>query len=95
MPTAAQRSAAHEPCINRRMTTPEQQRVTTEERTSAGASSLAVPMVLLILAIVCGAASLALTVFGVWPAALLVLLCGVLAAYAVTKVRKHEPRSSR
>jgi hypothetical protein len=46
------------------------------------------------LAIACGAASLALTVFGVWPAAILVVLCAVLIAYAVSRVRKHDPRSS-
>lgn len=51
------------------------------------------PMAMLTLAIICGAASLALTVFGVWPAVVLVVLCAGLAAYAVSKIRKHEPRS--
>jgi hypothetical protein len=52
------------------------------------------PMAMLTLAIICGAASLALTVFGVWPAVLLVVLCAGLAAYAVSKIRKHEPHSN-
>jgi hypothetical protein len=51
------------------------------------------PMAMLTLAIICGAASLALTVFGAWPAVVLVVLCAALAAYAVSKIRKHEPRS--
>jgi Flp pilus assembly protein TadB len=78
-----------------RMTTFEQQRATTEPRTSAGAGWMVGPMAMLTLAIICGAASLALTVFGVWPAVVLVVLCAALAAYAVSKIRKHEPRSQR
>jgi uncharacterized protein (DUF58 family) len=54
---------------------------------------LAMPIAALMLAIICGAASLALTVFGVWPAVLLVLLCAALATYAVSRIRKRDPRS--
>jgi Flp pilus assembly protein TadB len=75
------------------MTTSEQRRMVNEPRTSAGAGSLAMPIAVLMLAVICGAASLALTVFGVWPAVLLVLLCAALATYAVGRIRKRDPRS--
>lgn len=77
------------------MTTSEQQRLSDEPRSSEGTNSLAVPIALLMLAIICGAASVALTVFGVWPAALLVLLCAALAAYSVSRIRKHDARPHR
>lgn len=77
------------------MTTPEQQRTTSEPRSSAGAGSLVGPMTMLTLAIICGAASLALTVFGVWPAVVLVVLCAGLAAYSVSRIRKHDAHPDR
>jgi len=56
---------------------------------------LAIPIGMLMLALVCGAASLALTVFGVWPAALLVLLSALLAGYSFKKIRKNDAASDR
>jgi fatty acid desaturase len=71
------------------MTTPEQEHAT-EPRTSEGASSLAVPIGLLILAILFGAASLALVVFGVWPAVILLIGCTAMASISLHKIRKHD-----
>jgi hypothetical protein len=48
---------------------------------------------MLILAIIFGCASLVLTVFGAWPALLLVLASGVVGALAVSKIKKYKPRA--
>jgi fatty acid desaturase len=71
------------------MTTPEQE-PGSEPRASEEASSLAVPIGLLIVAILCGAASLALVVFGVWPAVILLVACAGMASISVHKIRKHD-----
>lgn len=70
------------------VTTPEQDR-TAEPRTS-DSGSLAFPIAMLMAALICGAASLTLTVFGVWPAAVLVLASAGLAWYAVSRIRRFD-----
>jgi hypothetical protein len=70
------------------MTTSEEQRMAELRTSSSG--SLALPMGMLMLALICGAASLILTVFGVWPAAILVLACAGLASYAVRRLKRFD-----
>jgi hypothetical protein len=76
------------------MTTPEQQRAT-QPRTSEDSESLAFPIGMLMLAMLFGAGSLTLTVFGVWPAAVLVLASAALAFYAVKRIRRYDATTNR
>lgn len=45
---------------------------------------------MLMLAILFGAAAVTLTVFGVWPAILLVIACAMLASFAWHKIKKRD-----
>lgn len=71
------------------MTTSEHERAD-EPRTPQGSGSLALPIAMLIVAMILGAASLTVVVFGAWPAVILVLLSAGLAAYALSRIRRHD-----
>jgi fatty acid desaturase len=59
-----------------------------EERQEAG--SLAIPIGLLILAMITGCFSLALVVFGAWPGIILVAASLALSAYAVRRIKRYD-----
>ena len=67
--------------------TPEQQRAQ-EPRSSGNAGQAGVSIVLMILALICGAGSLIFVVFGVWPGALLLLVAIILGLIAKKQLRK-------
>lgn len=59
-----------------------------EQRQEVG--SLAVPIGLLIMSLICGAGALALVVFGAWPGIILVGASYFLAAYAVRRINRYD-----
>jgi len=71
------------------MTTPEQARAT-QPRSAHSPSDAGGPIALIILAILCGAGAFVLTVFGVWPAAILIVAATLLAALAKHLLRKDR-----
>jgi hypothetical protein len=75
------------------MTTPEQAR-SAEPRSAHPPSDAGGPIALIILAILCGAAAFVLTVFGVWPAAILIAVSVALAWLAKYLLRKAGNRAA-
>jgi fatty acid desaturase len=73
--------------------TPEQERAP-EPRASSGAGLLAVPIALMILALICAAGSLIFVVFGGWPGALLLLFAAILGLVAKRQLRKAGEANS-
>jgi fatty acid desaturase len=71
------------------MTTEEQAR-TEQPRSTRGPTDAAGPLVLIILAILCGAGALVLVVFGVWPAVILMLAAGLFAVMGKRRLRKID-----
>ena len=64
-------------------------------RRAQDSPSFALPIALLILAIIAGVGALALTVFGVWPGVILVVACAAAAAIAVHKIKKQSALEER
>jgi len=58
--------------------------------TTPGATTAGGSIALIILAILCGALSLVLVVFGMWPAVILLLVAGGLGLAAKRRLRKLE-----
>jgi len=73
--------------------TPEQRR-DQEPRSSTGAGLVAVPIALMILALICGAGSLIFVVFGAWPGTLLLLVAIILSLTAKRQLRKAGEANS-
>jgi len=61
-----------------------------EPRATPDPTGASGPVALIILAILCGAGALVLTVFGVWPGALLIVAAVVFGALAKRRLR-HLP----
>ncbi len=71
--------------------TTEQEAEASEPRATPDPTGASGAATLIILALLCGAGALVLTVFGVWPGALLVVAAVVLGALAKRRLRHVRP----